>query len=720
MRSPVLIAETPFSGGHGPRFLAPVGRGVDHDTAAHYIGRARDVEDDVEEIEGDDYLAVRLPLKNADTGDVAYDYMLLAGIDVDRMTGEERDEVLEQLRERLEVLNDAVLAVDWATRGFELVVEIPELDEWHEAGWDVLPRAGAWAEGVAPTETNRTDGTNGANESYESPPSHEPAETEHHHEPAPEPIAAIPPTPPPEPEPEPDPIPEPAPPHPPEPEPTPIPHPPEPRVFIDVPTPFRKDSSPSQAPVTVIVQVVSDQPPEPVPDLIVATKEPMSLAPAPVGPVVHSPEPTGRSIDPLQVSASVDRSLALAPLPPQPAAAESPHRGLRWWVWFPWAATAVLSIGFYLYLSQIDRTWRQRVTEHHHSEGPTRVVIRQVETPVDRIVEKIVEKPVDRVVEKVVEKPVIVEKIVEKPVPALTTDASKQDQWLKFEAEYKARMARPDVQAAADLISVWKAHLPAWGTDEPPGLKGLRDDFRATAPARLKDWAAGLTATHRFADAHAGLAILAGSDAVRSAGGPPGAEWIGAGLHQSVQAAEEDYHYRQIRTLADNPADEARLKQHIDAYLALVDPPGKHLADVQRLADYHRWIKDGRPMKAVVKIEWGPRTAIREHVIEIGLGLDKNNQPAQTFTRTAEARPGETWTDTFVVSGFGGPPEKIPYRVKTARPTSPVEELAEGTRIRTELFLLDKTGPLAVSGENDSGTKVTVEWQGALTKPELK
>ena len=44
MRSPVLIAETPFAGGHGPKLLAPPGRGVDEATAASYLARARDVE----------------------------------------------------------------------------------------------------------------------------------------------------------------------------------------------------------------------------------------------------------------------------------------------------------------------------------------------------------------------------------------------------------------------------------------------------------------------------------------------------------------------------------------------------------------------------------------------------------------------------------------------------------------------------------------------------
>src|SRR4051812_20128575 len=173
MRSPVLIAETPFAGGHGPRFLPRPGRAVDPATAAHYVGKARDVEDDVEEIEGDDYLAVRLPLKNPDTEDVAHDFMLLAGIDVDRMTAEERDEVLEQLRERLEVLNDAVAAVDWTTHGHDLVVEIPELEEWHEPAWDALPRAGLWADETHHADSAGDAGTDGTHETHESHPSHE-------------------------------------------------------------------------------------------------------------------------------------------------------------------------------------------------------------------------------------------------------------------------------------------------------------------------------------------------------------------------------------------------------------------------------------------------------------------------------------------------------------------------------------------------------------------
>jgi hypothetical protein len=723
MRSPVLIAETPFAGGNGPRFLAPPGRGVDHHAAAHYIDRVHDVEDDVEEIEGDDYLAVRLPLKNPETEEVAHDFLVLAGIDVDRMTAEERDEVLEQLRERLEVLNDAVAAVDWNTRGHELVVEIPELEEWHEPAWDALPRAGHWADGETAEPSHESQlsheaaGTSGTAEdevanwgaAHQEPPTdeHKP-EFDFSDEPAAGEAAsgraAVPPTPPPEPEPEPDPVPEPAPPGPPEPE-TPIPD--EPRVLIDVPTRLRKDPPPANAPVTVIVQVVPDPGPFP------------SLAPVAVGPVVHPPEPAARGIDLQRVSQAADRSLALAPLPPTPTTDDPPRRGLRWYVWFPWAAVVVLVVAKYLYLTQVDKTWNQRVAETRYVPGPTRVVEREVEKPV--VVEKVVEKPVERIVEKVVEKPVekIVEKVVEKPVAAPTPETARQDQWARFEAEYRVRANRNDVLAAADWLHGWKVQVPAWMGNEPPGLKGLREDFTRSADGRLTAWAATLAAEHRYADACRELSAIATSDSVRGLAAPAVLTSQLAAARQAVRAAEDEYHYTQIRLLADKPAEEARFKQHLDAYLALVEPPGHMLAEVQKLADYRKWLKDGRPMRAVVKIEWGPRAVAREHAIEIGLGAGKDGQPAATFTRTAGARPGQVWTETFPVSGLDGTTDRIPYRVKTSRPTSAVEELAEAAPVRTELFLLDRSGPVSVAGEPESGTKVTVEWQGLLMKPEL-
>src|SRR5207244_2797927 len=155
----------------------------------------------------------------------------------------------------------------------------------------------------------------------------------------------------------------------------------------------------------------------------------------------------------------------------------------------------VLSAGCYLYLTELDKTWHQRVTETRHVAGPTRVVERVVEKPVDRVVEKVVEKPVDRIVEKIVEKPVekIIEKVIEKPAAA----DSKADEWAKFEAEYQAQMAHDDPLAAAELLHARARHLPAWGTEEPPGLKGLQADFAATALTRLKSWVDRRTAERR-------------------------------------------------------------------------------------------------------------------------------------------------------------------------------------------------------------------------------
>lgn len=791
MRSPVLIAETPFAAGHGPRYLAPPGRNVDAALAAYYVGRLREDEDDVEEIEGDDYLAVRRNLTDDASGDSAPEILVLAGINVDRMSGEEKDEVLEQLRERLEVLNDAVAAVDWSVVGYGPVVEIPELEEWHEAGWDILPRAGKWADGESepapipihhanepepersdysddhdadeperepepatttrfweqplhihnePPAEERVEDAGEAFESHrdeesraadETRASHSPsspeagaedwceggdAPSQEDERPAAASVAPLTPDPPPA-----------------------SMAPPEAGGAGGGAESKVVEPSPPSPVTTVIAHTPAEPPasapapklPDPVPDLIVPAKEPPAKeAPAPVpkpslldGRVPLSapaPLPAARAIDPVQVLQAADRSPALAPLVSKPSEpAPAPPRGLRWWVWGPWVAVVVLLALKVLYLTQVDRTWHQRITESHYAVGPTKVVERVVEQPVEKIVEKVVEKPVDRVVEKVVEKPVekIVEKVVEKPVPAPGAGSSKDEQWAKFAAEYKARMGRGEVLAAADLLQGWKDQLSLWGTDMPPGLTDLRRDFGQAAGEKLRAWAAGRIADHRFAHAHEGLSAFAASASVKSIFGPTAPAELEKALRSEVRDAEDEYHYTQIRTLAAaDPVPDDRLKQHIDAYLALVEPPGRKLAEVQQLADYRKWLKDGRPAKAVVTITWGPRTAAREHTIEVGLGAGKDGQPLQAFTRTAAAGPGKVWTDTFALSGLPETAGRVPYRVKTSRQTSPVEELAEAVREKSELF---QSEPVTVPPEPESGTRVTVEWQGVLAKPDL-
>ena len=260
------------------------------------------------------------------------------------------------------------------------------------------------------------------------------------------------------------------------------------------------------------------------------------------------------------------------------------------------------------------------------------------------------------------------------------------------------------VLAAADLLQGWKDHLPAWGAEAPPGLTDLRRDFGQTAGERLRAWAAGRIADHRFAHAHEGLSAFAASASVKALFGPTAPAELEKALRSEVRDAEDEYHYTQIRTLAAaDPVPEERLKQHIDAYLALVEPPGASSRKCRQLADYRKWLKDGRPMKALVTITWGPRSVAREHTIEIGLGASKDGQPLHTFTRTATAGQGKVWTDTFAVTGLAETAGRIPYRVKTVRPTSPVEELAEAARERTELFVSDASGSPRRNGKRDAG-----------------
>ena len=492
----------------------------------------------------------------------------------------------------------------------------------------------------------------------------------------------------------------------------------ESRILFEMPLPpASREPMHISGPVTVIVQVMADakslEPalPDPVPDVIVAAKEPpVSFTPA----ITTTPAALLGVIDPVQVSASVDRSSALAELPKPAEPAPARRRGLRWYVWFPWTAVAVLLGAKYLYLTQLDRTWNQRITETSYTAGTTKVV----EVPVDRIVEK----PVDRIVEKIVEKPVdrIVEKIVEKLVPVGVGETTKPDQWAKFENEYKARVARGDLVAAADLLTMSEKHLPAWGLEAPPGLAGLRTDYTTLAGKRLEEWSAGRAKERRFADAYAGLAGFAASEPVKGLLGPSIATEMAARSRGEVRTAEDEYHYTQIRTLASaDPIPDDRLKQHINAYLSLVEPSGRMLAEVQQLVDYRSWLKDGQPAKAVVKIEWGARTQSREYQVEIGLGTGKDGQPIKSYTRTTFASTGRVWSETFPLTGITGTAGRIPYRVKTIRPTSPVEELAESLRQRTELFMVDPLGPLTVADEVESGTKVSVDWQGVLSRPNL-
>jgi hypothetical protein len=286
-----------------------------------------------------------------------------------------------------------------------------------------------------------------------------------------------------------------------------------------------------------------------------------------------------------------------------------------------------------------------------------------------------------------------------------------------FAVDFRARLSQGDLLQAADLLHAWMGQVISIQPGVRPKLTELQTEFRAAAAARLQEWAAGRCKDRRFADAYTGLQAFESAKSVKAILEPPAIAKTVTDVRAQVRSAEDEYHYTQIRTLsATDPVPEERLKQHIDAYLALVEPPGRMLAEVQQFADYRKWVKDGRPGKAVVTVKWGPRVAAQTHRIEFSLWHKKAGVPLATWSRTTDARPGQEWSETFAVNGIVVPPNRVWYGVKTVRPTSAVEELIDGARERIEQFHVDPTG---AEREVESGTVVRFELQGLVERPAL-
>jgi len=413
---------------------------------------------------------------------------------------------------------------------------------------------------------------------------------------------------------------------------------------------------------------------------------PPVVTPPSIKPVAAVLDPPPRGIDPVQVSESADRSPSLAEAPPKTA--DLPRTrpvAFRWWVWGPWAAVVVLLTAKYLYLTQIDKTWNQRITETHYAAGPTKVVEVPAAPP------------------------------AESTTPA--EKLGKEGALAAAAADFRARLSQGEVLPAADLLHAWMGQAVSIQPDARAVLTELQAEFRATAAARLQEWAAGRCKDRRFADAYTGLHAFAAAESVKALFEPASLAKTVADVKAQVRAAEDEYHYTQIRTLtAADPVPEQQLKLHIDAYLALVEPPGRMLADVQQLAEYRKWVKDGQPGKAVVTVKWGPRVSAQRHTIELTLWDNKGGVPLATATRTADARAGQEWSEVFPVSGITTPPRRIGYGVKTTRPTSAVEELVDGARERTESFNDGKAGR---APDVESGTVVGFELQGLVERPAL-
>ncbi len=706
MRSPVLIAETPFSGGHGPRFLAPPGRELNAAVAAHYVTLTRDEAPEFNEIEGEDFLAVRHTKTDDATGTTGIETLVLAGIDVDQLGDEERDEIILQLRERLDVLGDAVAAVNWDERRHDSLIELPELEEWHEAGWDSLPRMGMWA--------TLPRGMGAMSKPEELEPEPEPvAETK------PEPVVVES-----TPEPEPEPI---------KIDLTPVAALPTPAIALEMNRP-KPEPKPEPKPAPKPAPVAMKPAPKPAPVKIAPVEKIVVATPPALAPVKPMPKPEPVKVTPAKVLASVDQARSLSEVPANTvtpselAAAPAPVPPRRRRNLFPWVVLVLCGVARVWYHTQVDTTWDQHVREVYTArvvvpDPNPHIVERVVEIPVVKeiVVEKVVEKPVT--VEKIVyvDKPVekIVERIVEKPVA--TGDAGKADQWAMFAAEYRARMARADVPAAAEWLSAWSERLKAWSPAEPLGLAEVRADYRKTAEPKLREWTLARLTEHRFTQAEDGLSLFAASPAAKALLGATVPEQLAAQNRPEVRRAEDEFRYTRLRdAAATSTTPPETLDQLVSAYLSLT-PPGKMAKDVQQMAEYRRWARDGSPATAVVTVRWGDRTPARDHDIEMTLG-QRVGPDAVKRTAAVAAKPGRDWTDTVPVTAADfAPGRALPYRVKITRQTSPVEELAESVRTKSDLFVWERgqSKPLAVAAEPESGTTVFVEAKGLVDRPTL-
>ena len=110
--------------------------------------------------------------------------------------------------------------------------------------------------------------------------------------------------------------------------------------------------------------------------------------------------------------------------------------------------------------------------------------------------------------------------------------------------------------------------------------------------------------------------------------------------------------------------------------------------------------------------------AIGDLVVDAFIELDKDHADVSTDMDTGRQTLlmpfGQKlpYEEVVVVNAVGNSPNAAVDR-------HPVEELAEGIRDRSELFLRDRSGPVSAASEVDSGTRVVVVFQGVLDRPTM-
>ncbi|MCX7664761.1 MAG: hypothetical protein N2112_04380 [Gemmataceae bacterium] len=464
---------------------------------------------------------------------------------------------------------------------------------------------------------------------------------------------------------------------------------------------------PSPAPVSLSTPNVA--PPKSEPPKAEIKPEPVKAT-----PVVTRTEPS--LLAPL-----ADRSAALSPPPSVTPTATPPAQFKREQrSWIPMALLALLILGIICYVAFIDTTWNRRVIDKTYAYVEPRVipVEKVVEKPVVQIkeVEKIVEKPVIKEVEKIVEKPVIkeVEKIVQ--VPVAGKDNSKETQWVFYQNEYVARMKRPDPVAAAEWLTAWKSHLPAWGTEVPNGYQTLVEDYRKNAYNALESQVGKYLDVKHFGAGYATVLQFHHSAAVQTILKADVQKEMVTKARNLVRLEEDKHLYTIVKELSESStAPPEKLQQAISTYLALPEG-GTHSREVQQLADYLAWVKNGSPAKMVLKFDADRSAKMNEEIRWVYIG-NKGVDNAKAYPLRSKA--GD-WQETLFVQNLSlRPNDELQVSLNVHSIKSAVGELAEGPSHSgtTPQMILNPSGTKSV--RLSSGT-LSVRLEGFRTPPTLR
>ncbi len=133
MNKPQLVAETPRAGKWNHRFIAAPNGSLSDSEVAKMIAAAR------RNPQGDDYLAVSAETTQSMSGRTGKEILVLTGVDVKKLSDNQRQQIIAQLGQQLIDLATLVTEkIDWDKEGQAILVKRPELGEW-EKGFVGLP-----------------------------------------------------------------------------------------------------------------------------------------------------------------------------------------------------------------------------------------------------------------------------------------------------------------------------------------------------------------------------------------------------------------------------------------------------------------------------------------------------------------------------------------------------------------------------------------------------